>query len=138
MLIFVGDGLPSAAVEANAGPLVDALTRALSGKYRLLKTVFIRTARVRIEDHLGEILRPDLICMIIGERLGLATAESLSASVIYRPRLRSLEPDRAVLSNIHDKGISIAEASNKIAALIADAMIHRATGARLAALVAPG
>ena len=137
VLMFVGDGLSSAAVEANAGPLFRALTKALHEKYRLLKPVFIRNARVRIEDHLGEILRPHVICMIVGERPGLATAESLSAYVIYRPRLSSLEPDRTVISNIHRGGIPIAEASKKIAALIDDAILHRATGARLAALVAP-
>ena len=114
-----------------------ALTKALGKKYRLLKPIFIRNARVRIEDHLGEILRPDLICMLVGERPGLATAESLSAYVIYRPRRSSLEPDRTVISNIHRGGIPIAEASKKIAALIDDAIFHRATGAMLASLLVP-
>jgi ethanolamine ammonia-lyase small subunit len=103
----------------------------------LLKPIFIRNARVRIEDHLGEILRSDLICMIVGERPGLATAESLSAYVIYRPRLSSLEPDRTVISNIHRKGIPIAAAAKKLSRLINNAMLHHATGAALAAMVAP-
>ncbi len=137
VLIFVGDGLSSAAVEANAGPLLRALNQALEKKYRLLKPIFVRNARVRIEDHIGEILRPDLICMIIGERPGLATAESLSAYVIYRPRLSSLEPDRTVISNIHRGGIPLAKAAQKIATLIDAAIFHRATGARLAALLPP-
>lgn len=137
VLIFIGDGLSSAAVEANAGPLLCALTNSLKKNYRLLKPIFIRNARVRIEDHLGEILRPDLICMIVGERPGLATAESLSAYVIYRPRLSSLEPDRTVISNIHRGGIPIQAAAKKIASLIDDAIRHRATGARLAAILPP-
>jgi ethanolamine ammonia-lyase small subunit len=135
ILIFVGDGLSSAAVEANAGALLRALGKLLKEKYRLLKPIFVRNARVRIEDHLGEILRPDLICMIVGERPGLATAESLSAYVIYRPRLNSREPDRTVISNIHRRGISIPAASKKITALIDEAIAHRATGARLAAML---
>lgn len=138
VLIFVGDGLSSAAVEANAAPLLRALIEALGAKYRLLKPIFVRNARVRIEDHLGEILRPDLICMIVGERPGLATAESLSAYVIYRPRLSSLEPDRTVISNIHRNGIPIPAATKKIARLIDDAMLYHATGAALAAMVTPG
>jgi ethanolamine ammonia-lyase small subunit len=136
VLLFVGDGLSSAAVEANAAPLMRTLRKSLDAKYRLLKPIFIRNARVRIEDHLGEILRCDLVCMIIGERPGLATAESLSAYVIYRPRLSSLEPDRTVISNIHRGGISTAEAAKQIATLIDDAMGHRATGAKLAAILA--
>jgi ethanolamine ammonia-lyase small subunit len=75
--------------------------------------------------------------MIVGERPGLATAESLSAYVIYRPRLSSLEPDRTVISNIHRGGIPTSEAAKKIAALIDDAIQHCATGSRLAAMLAP-
>ncbi len=136
ILIFVGDGLSSAAVEANAALLMRALLKSLATEYRLLKPIFIRNARVRIEDHLGEILRCDLVCMIIGERPGLATAESLSAYAIYRPRLSSLEPDRTVISNIHRGGIAVAEAARQIATLIDDAMRHRATGATLASILA--
>ena len=104
----------------------------LAPRYRLLKPIFIRNARVRIEDHLGEILRPDVICMIVGERPGLVTAESLSAYVIYRPTLKSIEPDRTVISNIHRGGIPIAEAARKIATLIDDAIKFQASGAALA------
>ena len=136
VLIFVGDGLSSAAVEANATPLLRALRKILAAKYQMLKPIFVRNARVRIEDHLGEILRPDLVCMIVGERPGLATAESLSAYVIYRPRLISQEPDRTVISNIHRGGTSVGEATKKISALIDSAILHRASGAKLAALMA--
>ena len=137
VLICIGDGLSSAAVEKNAGPLLRALTKTLASRYRLLKPIFIRNARVRIEDHLGEILRPDAVCMIVGERPGLVTAESLSTYVIYRPTLKSIEPDRTVISNIHRGGIPIAEASRKIAMLIDDAIKFRATGAVLAHELSP-
>jgi ethanolamine ammonia-lyase small subunit len=137
VLICIGDGLSSAAVEKNAGPLLRALTKMLASRYRLLKPIFIRNARVRIEDHLGEILRPDAVCMIVGERPGLVSAESLSTYVIYRPTLKSIEPDRTVISNIHRGGIPIAEASRKIATLIDDAIKFRATGAVLAHELSP-
>jgi ethanolamine ammonia-lyase small subunit len=137
VLLCVGDGLSSAAVEKNAGPLLRALTRALGPRYRLLKPMFVRNARVRIEDHLGEILRPDVVCMIVGERPGLVTAESLSAYVIYRPTLKSIEPDRTVISNIHRRGIPIVAAARKIAALIDDAIRFQASGAALAQKTAP-
>ena len=133
LLICVGDGLSSAALAKNAIPLLKALERALKSRFNLLKPIFIRNARVRIEDHLGELLHPDVVCMIVGERPGLATAESLSAYVIYRPTLKSIEPDRSVISNIHSGGIPIVEAARTIAALIDDAIRFRATGAALAA-----
>jgi ethanolamine ammonia-lyase small subunit len=137
VLLCIGDGLSSAAVEKNAAPLLRALTKILASRYRLLKPVFIRNARVRIEDHLGEIIGPDVVCMIIGERPGLMTAESLSAYVIYKPSLKSIEPDRTVISNIHRGGIPIAEAARKITALIDDAINFRATGAELAHKLSP-
>jgi ethanolamine ammonia-lyase small subunit len=137
VLLCVGDGLSSAAVEKNAAPLLRALSRALAARYRVLKPIFIRNARVRIEDHLGELLRPDIVCMIVGERPGLATADSLSAYVIYRPTLKSIEPDRTVISNIHRGGISISEAARKIAALIDDAIRFKASGAALAVKSSP-
>ena len=132
VLLCIGDGLSSAAVEKNAAPLLRALTKMLASRYRLLKPIFIRNARVRIEDHLGEILRPDIVCMIVGERPGLVTADSLSTYVIYRPTLKSIEPDRSVISNIHRGGVPIAEAARKIAALIDDAIKFQASGAALA------
>ena len=137
VLICIGDGLSSAAVEKNAGPLLRALTRTLAPRYRLLKPIFVRNARVRIEDHLGEILRPDVVCMIVGERPGLVTAESLSAYVIYRPTLKSIEPDRTVISNIHRGGIPIADAARKIATLIDAAIKFQASGAALSEKLSP-
>jgi ethanolamine ammonia-lyase small subunit len=137
VLLCIGDGLSSAAVEKNAAPLLRALTKMLTSRYQLLKPIFIRNARVRIEDHLGEILRADLVCMIVGERPGLVTAESLSAYVIYRPTLKSIEPDRTVISNIHRSGIPIADAVRKIAALINDAIKFQASGAALAQKTSP-
>lgn len=133
LVILVGDGLSSAAVQAHAPALVRALKTKLRAHFRAVGTFFVRNARVRVEDHVGEILRPDLVCMIIGERPGLATAQSLSAYVIWRPRLSSLEPDRTVISNIHPGGLSIASAAVKIARLCADAVAHQASGAALAA-----
>ncbi len=135
VLLCVGDGLSSTAVEANAAPLVRALTARMARKYRMLKPLFVRNARVRIQDHIGEIVRPDVICMLIGERPGLVTAESLSAYVIYRPRLSSLEPDRTVISNIHRGGLKPGEAASQIIRLVGDAIRLKASGARLAGML---
>jgi len=137
VLICVGDGLSCAAVEEHAPGLLRAVQRNLRGRYRLLKPpIFVRNARVRLQDHLGEILRPDLIVMIIGERPGLASAASLSAYVLWRPRLSSREPDRTVISNIHPGGLRTPQAGRKIAQLVADAIANRASGAALAAKLA--
>jgi ethanolamine ammonia-lyase small subunit len=136
LVILIGDGLSSAAVQAHAVELVDTLKAKLAASFRIVGTFFIRNARVRAEDHVGEILRPDLVCMIIGERPGLASAESLSAYVIWRPRLSSLEPERTVISNIYPGGLGRAAAAKKIAKLCADSAAFQASGAALAARMA--
>jgi ethanolamine ammonia-lyase small subunit len=132
VLLCVGDGLSSAAVVAHAPALIRALEKILAKRVRLLPKIFIRNARVRIEDHLGEILKPDVVCMIVGERPGLATAESMSAYVIYRPTLKSIEPDRTVVSNIHPSGIQIRDGAKLIADLISEVLAAKASGAALA------
>jgi ethanolamine ammonia-lyase small subunit len=134
VLVFIGDGLSSIAIEKNVPPLLPRLFPFLTKRYRVFPPFFVRNARVRIEDHIGEILRPDVVCMLVGERPGLTTAESLSAYVIYRPRLKSIEADRTVISNIHRGGLSIPDAAREIAALIDNAIKYRETGTRLAQL----
>ena len=137
VLICVGDGLSSAAVGAHGPALTRALLKHLGPRHRVLGApLFVRNARVRIQDHIGEIVRPDVIVMIIGERPGLVTAESLSAYVIWRPRLKSAEPDRTVISNIHPGGLRIAEAAAKISELVAEAVQNQASGAALSARLA--
>jgi ethanolamine ammonia-lyase small subunit len=136
VILCVGDGLSSLAVETNAGRLVRLLARRLKNRYEIGAPIFVRNARVRIQDHIGELLSPKLVCMLVGERPGLKCAESLSAYVIYKPTLKSLEPDRTVISNIHRGGLKVEDAAKKISQLIDDAMRLGASGAALSNLTA--
>jgi ethanolamine ammonia-lyase small subunit len=132
--LALADGLSSAAVVTNGGPLLRALTRALRARRRRLGTpLFIRNGRVRVQDEIGAILEPEVFCLIVGERPGLATADSLSAYVLYRPSRRSAEPDRSVISNIHRGGLPPARAARAIADLIDEILVREASGAALAA-----
>ena len=132
--LLVIDGLSSAAVVAHGGALMRALTRELTKRHRRLGTpIFVRNGRVRIQDEIGHVLRPDVCCAIVGERPGLATASSLSAYVIYRPTRAAAEPDRTLISNIHDGGLSPQKAARQIADLIDECLAHAASGAALAA-----
>jgi len=135
--VALTDGLSSAAVVANGGAVLQALTRELARRGRRVGTpLFVRNGRVRVQDEIGAVLRPEVFCFLIGERPGLATAESLSAYVIYQPSRRSTEPDRTVLSNIHRGGISPNAAARQLADLIDEMLAHRASGAALAAALA--
>jgi ethanolamine ammonia-lyase small subunit len=132
--LIVADGLSSAAVVAQGGALLRALVRLLTKRRRRLGTpLFVRNGRVRVQDEIGAALHADVCCLLVGERPGLATAESLSAYVIYRPTRASAEPDRTLLSNIHPGGLPPAAAARQIADLIDACLLHRASGAALAA-----
>ena len=64
----------------------------------------IRYCRVGILNEIGELLDPRVVVLLIGERPGLATAESLSAYMAYRPRPSHSDSDRNLISNIHTRG----------------------------------
>ena len=67
---------------------------------------FIRHCRVGVLNDLGELLDPAVVVLLIGERPGLATAESLSAYMAFRPRQGDDDSRRNLISNIHARGVS--------------------------------
>lgn len=70
------DGLSSTAIVTHGGALLRKLTALLRTR-RLGTPLFVRNGRVRVQDEIGHVLRPDVCCAIVGERPGLATASSL-------------------------------------------------------------
>lgn len=105
VLILVGDGLSSAAIEANLKDCVPAIKQGLK-MYGIdsSEILFVKHCRVGAMDHLGEELGCEVICMLVGERPGLVTAESMSAYIAYKPYIGMAEAKRTVISNIHKGG----------------------------------
>ena len=110
--VAIGDGLSAAAVVAQVPRLLPLLHQgAQSLGWRFGQPFFIRHCRVGILNDLGRILQPAVAVLLIGERPGLATAESLSAYLAFRPRPGQTDANRNLISNIHARGISPAEAA---------------------------
>lgn len=82
---------------------------------------------------MAELLGARVVCILIGERPGLATAESMSAYICYNARVGQPEARRTVVSNIHSGGIAAVEAGAYIAELIAKIIDAKASGVELAA-----
>src|SRR5262249_22966525 len=97
----------------------------------------VRHGRVGVLNDIGECLDPAVAVLLIGERPGLATAESLSAYLAYRPRSGQTDADRNLISNIHDRGTPPAEAAGRIARL-AEAMMRMGRGGVTVKEPAPG
>ena len=83
--IVLGDGLSAAALIAQGPKLLPALMARADG-WSLGRVVFVRHCRVGIMNDIGDLLCPEIVVLLIGERPGLMTAESLSAYLAYRPR----------------------------------------------------
>ena len=134
VLLVIGDGLSSAAVEANAMDCAAAIKQGLNTLgIELGKTLFIQYCRVGAMDHIGEITGAELICMLVGERPGLVTAESMSAYITYKPYPGIPESKRTVVSNIHRQGTPAVEAGAHIATLLKTMLEKKASGIDLGA-----
>ncbi|MBS6522082.1 MAG: ethanolamine ammonia-lyase subunit EutC [Clostridiales bacterium] len=131
--LVVGDGLSSAAIEANAEDCMQAIRAGLKG-YGIDPgpTLFVKYCRVGASDHIGELTGAQVVCMLVGERPGLVTAESMSAYLTYRPHIGIPESKRTVISNVHRQGTTAVEAGAHIAELIKTMLEKKASGIDLA------
>jgi len=130
--VAVGDGLSVTAVSAQVPQLLSALcdgAKVLG--WTIGQTFVIRHCRVGILNQIGEILTPTVAVLLIGERPGLATAESLSAYMAYRPRPGQTDADRNLVSNIHARGVGVTEAAARILCLASQMMKAKCSGVQL-------
>ncbi|MDR2879610.1 MAG: ethanolamine ammonia-lyase subunit EutC [Fusobacteriales bacterium] len=127
--VYVSDGLSSTAVEANTKNILPAVLNGLKGYGIDTGTpFFVKYGRVAAEDHISDILKPDVVCVLIGERPGLTTAESMSAYIVYKAYVGIPEAKRTVVSNIHRDGTPAAEAGAHVADLIKKILDAKASG----------
>ncbi len=127
--IVIGDGLSVTAVSRQVPALLPLLyTGAERAGWKVGRTFVVRHCRVGILNEIGELLTPQVAVLLIGERPGLATAESLSAYMAYRPREGHSDADRNLISNIHARGVTSSQAAARSLNLVAQMMRARASG----------
>ena len=121
--IAIGDGLSVTAVAAQVPSLLPLLTSSARERgWTVGQPFVIRHCRVGVLNEIGDLLAPKVAVLLIGERPGLATAESLSAYMAYRPRAGHTDADRNLVSNIHGRGLSASAATARILDLAAQMM----------------
>ena len=130
IVLIVGDGLSAAACDAHAAAVVKALTPRLQG-LTLGPIVLARGARVALSDQIGSAMQTRLAVMLIGERPGLSSADSLGAYLTFSPASGRRDSERNCLSNIHAHGLTPTEAASKIAWLAREALRLGLTGVDL-------
>src|SRR6202140_909061 len=130
--IAIGDGLSVTAVAAQVPsllPLLDEGARACGGPVD--NPFVIRHCRVGVLNEIGELLAPKVAVLLIGERPGLATAESLSAYMAYRPEKHHTDANRNLISNIHSRGLNPQQAAARILNFAARMMGMHTSGCQL-------
>jgi len=129
MQIAIGDGLSVTAVAAQVPALLPLLAAGARERgWTVGQPFVIRYCRVGVLNDIGDLLAPQVAVLLIGERPGLATAESLSAYMAYRPRRGHTDAERNLVSNIHARGLDVQAAAAKILNLAAQMMKLGASG----------
>jgi ethanolamine ammonia-lyase small subunit len=125
--IVIGDGLSVTAVSTQVPLLLPLIAaRARSRGWNLGDPFAVHYCRVGVINDVGELLNPKVVVLLIGERPGLATAESLSAYMAYQPRAGHNDSNRNLISNIHARGVGREAAASRIIDL-AEQMMRRQT-----------
>ena len=131
LAIVMGDGLSSLAVQRHALPLLAALLPRLSPGTQLAPIVVVQQARVAVADDVGEALNARLSVILIGERPGLSSPDSLGIYLTHSPRRGRHDAERNCISNVRPEGLSYELAAHKLAWLIAHALTLGQSGIAL-------
>lgn len=132
LLLVIGDGLSSKAVHRQAVPLVLALQPYLELLgLSLAPIVLAHQSRVALGDDIGECIQAKAVAILIGERPGLSSPDSLSVYMTWGPHTRRLESERNCISNIRPEGLDYPLAAFKLAWLLEQSFQRRLSGVQL-------
>jgi ethanolamine ammonia-lyase small subunit len=131
-VLVIADGLSGLAVERQALPLVTQVAIRLTARgWRLGPVVVARFGRVALGDEIGERLGARLVAVLIGERPGLSSPDSLGVYLTWAPRVGRTDAERNCLSNIRPDGLSIPAAADKLLWLMDEARRRQLSGVEL-------
>ncbi|WP_353613793.1 ethanolamine ammonia-lyase subunit EutC [Mangrovibacter phragmitis] len=132
LVLVVGDGLSSWAVHRQACELIRALLPYLSElSISLGPVVLAHQARVALADDVGECLHAKAVAMLIGERPGLSSPDSLGVYMTWSPSRGRRDAERNCISNVRPEGLNWDAAAFKLAWLLEQAFIRRLSGVKL-------
>ncbi|MGP8251652.1 MAG: ethanolamine ammonia-lyase subunit EutC [Terracidiphilus sp.] len=130
LALIVADGLSALAVERHAAPLIEAFLPMVAG-WRLAPMSVVEQGRVAIGDQIGALLCAQIAVILIGERPGLSSPDSLGVYITWEPRPGRTDAERNCISNIRAEGLSYAQAAAQLSAILGLARRLRLTGVGL-------
>jgi len=131
----IADGLSALAVHRHAVPLLELLLRDLD--WRVAPVAIVEQGRVAIGDEIGELFGARLIVVLIGERPGLSSPDSLGAYLTWQPRPGRTNAERNCVSNIRAEGLGYEAAAHKLLFLMNESRRLKLSGVRLKEDAAP-
>ena len=140
-VFVVGDGLSPLAVHRHARPVLTLAAEALRARgWRVGPVVVVHQARVALADEAGEVLGARQVAILLGERPGLSSPDSLGIYLTHRPRSGCTDAQRNCISNVRPEGLSYVRAAHTLVWLMLEAARRGGTGIALkddSAAVAP-
>jgi len=130
LALIVADGLSALAVERHASPLIKELLLRIDA-WILAPLCVVEQARVAIGDEIGHSLAAQISVVLIGERPGLSSPDSLGAYITWAPRSGRTDADRNCISNIRAEGLSYAHAAAQLGYYLTEARRRQLTGVAL-------
>ncbi len=132
LVLVVADGLSALAIETNAARFLAALLPELNKNgIKLAPIVLVQQGRVAIGDEIGELLGAKVVAILIGERPGLSSPDSMGIYLSWQPKVGLQDSARNCLSNIRPQGMSDRVAVEKFMFLLTEAMRRHLTGVGL-------
>ena len=132
VVFVIADGLSPLAVHEHAVPFLDVMMGKLTQDgLRIAPIVLVEQGRVAVADEIGEVLRAAMAAILIGERPGLSSPDSLGIYFTYRPRIGATDADRNCISNIRSEGLSYELAAHKLHHLMREARRRKLSGVSL-------
>src|SRR6266568_8949104 len=128
----IADGLSAFAVEENAVPFLDAALAKLDREgWRIAPMLIGEQGRVAVGDEVGQVLAAGMVAILIGERPGLSSPDSMGIYLTYHPRVGTTDAQRNCISNIRREGMSCELAAHKLHYLMSEARRRKLTGVDL-------
>lgn len=130
--IVIADGLSATAVHRHAMPLLEALMPRLEAEaWKPAPLTIVLQGRVAVGDEIGSLLGARLVVVLIGERPGLTSPDSLGVYLTWDPRPGRTDAERNCISNVRSEGLDYAAAAGKIHFLMREARTRKLSGVAL-------
>lgn len=132
LAVVLADGLSSLALAQNAVPLLQALLpRLAQEEWRLAPPSIVSQGRVAVGDEVGELLGARMVVMLIGERPGLSSPDSMGLYLTWAPRVGQSDAGRNCISNVRPEGLTYDAAAFKLHYLLSEARRRQLSGVAL-------